>query len=115
MTQKSKNSINPAEAKAEVITAGLLLLIIAAFLLLGIRDSYAMIAAGLVLLGSGLYQSQRGWHVAVTTWLLGLVLLMGGIGVRLFLIARLEISWVGISLLFIGLYLIWQMLTGNRQ
>ena len=100
-----------AEARAETITAGLLLLVLAAFLLLGIRDSYAMIAAGLVLLGSGLYQTQRGWHVAVTTWLLGLVLFFGGLGVRLFLVAYLQISWVGISLAFIGAYLIWQMLT----
>ena len=100
-----------AEAKVETITAGLLILVIAIFLIFHIRESYAMVVAGMILLGSGVYQTQRGWHVAITTWLLGLVLFFGGLGVRMFLITYLRISWVGISLALIGAYLIWQMLT----
>ncbi|MDQ7028216.1 MAG: hypothetical protein Q9P44_21945 [Anaerolineae bacterium] len=99
---------NLQEARAEAITAGLLVIVIALFLLGGLADSLAMVAAGLVLLGSGLYQSSRGWHVAVTTWLLGIVLLFGGIGVRMFLVAYLQINWVAISLVLIGGVLIWQ-------
>ena len=67
--------INFDEARAEAITAGLLVIVLAIFLLGNLADSLAMVAAGLILLGSGLYQSSRGWHVAVTTWLLGIVLL----------------------------------------
>jgi hypothetical protein len=103
------------EARAEAVTAGLLLLVLAAFLVVGLSDSVAMMVAGLVLLGSGVYQSQRGWHVAITTWLLGIVLFFGGLGVRLFLVAYLRINWVGISLFLIGAYLIYQMLLGHND
>lgn len=96
------------EAQAEAITAGLLVIILALFILRNINDSLAMTAAGIVLLGSGLYQSSRRWHVAVTTWLLGIVLLLGGMGVRLFLVSYVQINWVAIALLLIGGYLIWQ-------
>jgi len=96
------------EARAEAITAGLLVVVLALFLLGGLPESIAMVVAGLVLLGSGLYQSSRGWHVAVTTWLLGVVLLFGGIGVRLFLVAYMQINWVAIALVLIGGYLIFQ-------
>lgn len=68
----------------------------------------AITAAGIVLLGSGLYQSSRRWHVAVTTWLLGAVLLLGGMGVRLFLISYVELNWVAMTLVVVGGYLIWQ-------
>jgi hypothetical protein len=98
------------EARAEAITAGLLVIILAVFLLGKLQDSMAMVVGGLVLLGSGLYQSSRGWHVAVTTWLLGLVLLLGGIGVRMFLVAYVQINWVAIALVLIGGYLIFQNL-----
>jgi hypothetical protein len=98
------------EARAEAITAGLLVIVLAIFLLGQLPDSMAMVVGGLVLLGSGLYQSSRGWHVAVTTWLLGLVLLLGGIGVRMFLVAYVQINWVAIALVLIGGYLIFQNL-----
>lgn len=98
------------EARAEAITAGILIVILALFLMGGIRDGLAMTLAGVVLLGSGMYQAGRGWHVAVTTWLLGLVLFLGGLGVRVFLVAYLNINWVQISLVAIGVYLVWQNL-----
>ena len=98
------------ETKAEALTAGALVVILSLFLLGNIQEPLAMTLAGTVLLGSGVYQSQRGWHVALTTWLLGGVLFLGGIGVRLFLVATLNINWVEIALVAIGAYLIWQNL-----
>jgi hypothetical protein len=99
---------NLEEARIEAITAGLLIVVLAVFLLGKVPDSWAMVVAGLVLTGSGLYQSSRGWHVAVTTWLLAVVLVLGGIGVRMFLVAYLQINWVAIALVLIGAMLIWQ-------
>jgi hypothetical protein len=68
---------------------------------------------GLVLLASGLYQSRRGWHVSLTTWILAVVLIGGGIGVRVFLVSYLSINWVAIALLLIGLYIIWDKVRGR--
>lgn len=99
---------NIREAQAEAITAGLLVIILALFILGNLNDSLAMTGAGVVLLGSGVYQSQRGWHVAFTTWLLGVVLLLGGLGVRMFLVSYVQINWVAIALVLIGGYLVWQ-------
>jgi hypothetical protein len=98
--------VNPEEATVELLTLAGLLVVLGLFLLAGIADSLAMIAAGLVLLGSGLYQSRRGWHVSLTTWLMAVVLLLGGIGVRVFLVSVLRINWVAIVLLLIGGYII---------
>ena len=106
MTTKTKND-QERETQAELVTLGLLVVIFALFLIGGLQDSLAMTAGGLVLLGSGLYQAARGWHVAVTTWVLGLILLLGGLGVRLFLVATLRINWVAIGLLLVGALIIY--------
>lgn len=102
------NDENMREAQAELVTLGLLILVFALFLLGGLNEPLAMTAGGLVLLGSGLYQSARGWHVAITTWLLGLILLFGGLGVRVFLVATLRINWVAIGLILVGGAIIYQ-------
>ncbi len=96
------------ETTVEAITAGLLVIVFALFLLSNITDSLAMLAGGLVLLGSALYQSRRGWHVSLTTWLLAFVLIFGGLGLRLFLVGVLRINWIAIALLLIGAYIVWQ-------
>lgn len=100
------------EAKVETITAALLMLLFAVFLLSNVGDSLVMTLAGVVLLGSGIYQTTRGWHVSLVTWLLGLVFLLGGIGVRVFLVAWLQINWVAIALAAIGL---WLLVTNLRR
>jgi hypothetical protein len=115
ITMKPKNDHDTLrEAQAEALTAGALVVILSLFLLGNMQEPLAMTLAGAVLLGSGVYQSQQGWHVALTTWLLGLVLFLGGIGVRLFLVAYLRINWVEIALVAIGGYLIWQNLFRRR-
>lgn len=112
---KPKNDTDTLrETKAEALTAGALVVILSLFLIGNLQEPLAMTLAGAVLLGSGVYQSQQGWHVALTTWLLGLVLFLGGIGVRLFLVAYLRINWVEIALVAIGGYLIWQNLFRRR-
>jgi hypothetical protein len=95
------------ETQAELVTLGLLVVVFALFTLGGLQDSLAMTAGGLVLIGSGIYQSARGWHVAGTTWALGLILLLGGLGVRLFLVATLRLNWVAIGLLLVGALIIY--------
>jgi hypothetical protein len=107
------NETNPQESTIELLTLALLIIVFGLFLLNGITDSLAMMAGGLVLLGSGLYQSRRGWHVSLTTWLVALVLIGGGIGVRMFLVAHLRINWVAIALLLIGLYILWDKVRGR--
>lgn len=97
-----------AETRVEMMTLGLLVVILAVFLLGNLEEPLAMSLGGLVLLGSGFYQSSRGWHVAVTTWLLGVILLFGGLGVRMFLVAVLPINWVALGLILVGGLIIWQ-------
>ena len=110
----AKQPVDPQETTTEMLTVGALIIIFALFLLNNVTDSLAMVAGGLVLLVSGLYQSRRGWHVSLTTWILAGVLLAGGIGVRVFLVSYLRINWVAIALLLIGGYIVWDRLRGRR-
>ena len=98
---------NSRETTIELITAGLLALTFVLFLLRILPDSIAMLVGGAILLGSGAYQTSKGWHVSLVTWILGLILLLGGIGLRVYLIAALRINWVPIALLLVALYLVW--------
>ena len=100
---------DPRETSAEVITALLLLVLFALFLLRRVGDPLAMLLGGVILLGSGVYQTSRGWHVALTTWLVGLILFFGGLGVRMFLVTYMAINWVFIGLLLVGGYMAWQL------
>lgn len=110
----AKQTEEAQEARIELLTLAALIIIFALFLLSNVTDALAMTAGGLVLLASGLYQSRRGWHVSLTTWLLTAVLLLGGIGLRVFLVSFLRINWVAFALLLIGLYIIWDKLRGRR-
>lgn len=101
------------EARVEMMTAGLLVLLGALYWFAGLREPLAMTLGGLILLGSGIYQTSRGWHVALTTWLLGLILFFGGIGVRVAVVAYLRIQWVPIALALVGGYIIWRALFIN--
>lgn len=104
-----------AETRVEMLTLGALVVILALFLVGKVEEPLAMTLAGIILLGSGFYQSSRGWHVAVTTWLLGIVLFLGGIGVRMFLVAYLNINWVAIALVGIGALIIWENVFSRRS
>ncbi len=95
------------ETFAELVTAGLLVLV---FVLYGISiftQGIAMLLGGVVLLGSGVYQTSKGWHVSLLTWVLGLVLTLGGIGLRVFLVGRIRIAWLPIILLLIAVVYAW--------
>jgi hypothetical protein len=104
-----------AETRVEMLTLGVLVVILALFLVGKVEEPLAMTLAGIVLLGSGFYQSSKGWHVAVTSWLLGLVLFLGGIGVRMFLVAYLNVNWVAIALVAIGALIIWENVLNRRS
>jgi hypothetical protein len=108
--QTSKDS---REATVELITAALLVGVFILFAIGNIREPLAMLAGGLILLGSGVYQTTRGWHVSLITWILGVILFLGGIGVRLFLVSILQINWVFIAVGVVALYLIFSFL-GRR-
>jgi hypothetical protein len=98
---------NSRETSIELITAGLLALTFVLFLIGIFHESIAMLLGGLILLGSGVYQTRKGWHVSLVTWILGLILFLGGIGLRFYLVGVLHINWVPIALLLVAAYLIW--------
>jgi hypothetical protein len=104
-----------AETRIEMLTLGVLVVILALFLVGKVEEPLAMTLAGVVLLGSGFYQSSKGWHVAVSSWLLGVVLLLAGIGVRMFLVAYVNINWVAIALVAIGALIIWENVFNRRS
>ncbi len=98
---------NSRETTIELITAGLLALTFVLFLLNILPDGIAMLVGGVILLGSGAYQTRKGWHVSLVTWILGLILLLGGIGLRISLVGRVQIRWIPIALLVVAVYLVW--------
>jgi len=106
---------NPQETTVEVITAGLLVVIFGLLILGNISEPLAMTFGGLILLGSGVYQSRKGWHVSLLTWILGLIFLFGGIGVRMFLVTYLQINWIAIALVLVGAYLVIDMIINSRR
>lgn len=106
MTSKTLN-----ETTAELITAALVGVVFVLFLLGDISSPLALMVGGVILLGSGWYQSQRGWHVNFSTWLLGLILLLGGLGVRVFLVAFIQINWVLIGIILVGGYILYQFVS----
>lgn len=110
MKQKQSN-----ETTIEVITAGLLVVIFGLLLLGNISEPLAMTFGGFILLGSGIYQSRKGWHVSLLTWILGLIFLFGGIGVRMFLVTYLQINWIAIALILVGGYLVLDMIINSRR
>ncbi len=99
-------TVNQQETFVEVLTAALLLIVLALFLFGNVNEPLAMLAGGVILLGSGVYQTSRGWHVSLITWITGIVLTLGGIGVRLFLVSVLQINWVAVALVIIAGWLI---------
>lgn len=107
--------VNIREARVELITAVLCIVVFILFLLNRINDPTAMLLGGGLLLGSGIYQSMRGWPVAVTTWIAGLILFFGGLGMRLFLVAYMEINYVLIGLAILGIYLFWMVFMRRSQ
>lgn len=101
------------ETTVEMVTAALLIIVLALFLLGGIPQPFAMLAGGLILLGSGVYQTSRRWHVGLPTWIVGVVLTLGGLGVQMFLVATLRINWVAIALIGVGIWMLWSVI--NRR
>jgi hypothetical protein len=95
------------EANVELMTAGALALVFLLYLAGTFGQEIAMLIGGLVLLGSGAYQTNQGWHVSLVTWILGVILALGGLGLRLFLVGVIRINWLPIALLAVAAYLVW--------
>ena len=106
---------NWRESTVELATGGLLILVFALFLLGDISSPLMMMVGGIVLLGSGYYQKQRGWHVSWLTWIVGVILLLGGLGMRIFLVSVLQINWVAIALLLVVGYVAWGVFSRRKQ
>lgn len=102
------------EALTELLTLALLILVVSLYLVGNLASNGAMLAAGAVLLLSGVYQTARRWSVSVMTWLLGLALMLAGLGTRLFLVTVTEINFVTIIMILVGIYLLWQIF-GRRK
>jgi hypothetical protein len=109
-----RSTVNADEARVEMYTALLVILLFILFLLGRISDPLAMFVGGVILLGSGVYQTLRGWHVALTTWVVGILLFLGGIGVRMFVVAYLPINFVGVGLALAALYFVSRLFTRHR-
>ncbi len=104
-----------AEARAETVTLALFVLVFGLFLLAGSPfDPLALLLGGLVLLGSAVYQSRRGWPVSLLTWALGLLLTLGGLGLKVFLVAVLQINWLAIGLLLVGGWALYRAVLARR-
>jgi hypothetical protein len=71
-----------AEARVERLTWGLLVLIFAVLYVasdnaLATLPNWAVpLAGGVILLGSGMYQYARRWHVSPVTWITGVILVV---------------------------------------
>lgn len=99
-----RGTANSDEARVELYTALLVIVLFVLFLMGRISDPLAMLVGGVVLLGSGVYQTLRGWHVSLLTWIVGGLLFLGGIGLRVFLVAYLPINIVSVGLALVAVY-----------
>ena len=95
------------ETVVELITAGLLVLIVLLYLIDVLNQGVAMLLGGVTLLVSGGYQTRQGWHVSLLTWIMSVVLTLSGIGLRVFLVGVIRINWLPIILLLIAVVSVW--------
>lgn len=95
------------ETFIELATAALLVLVFLLYLSRLVPQSLALLLGGVILLGSGVYQVGKGWHVSLLTWVLGLILTLGGLGLRLFLVGVIRIDWLPVALLLVAALWLW--------
>jgi hypothetical protein len=95
------------EPLIELATAALLVLVFLLYLSRLVPQSLALLLGGVILLGSGVYQTSKGWHVSLLTWVLGLILTLGGLGLRLFLVGVIRIDWLPVALLLVAALWLW--------
>ena len=95
------------ETLVELMTAGLLVVTFFLYLIGVLTQGIAMLAGGLILLGSGAYQTSKGWHVSLLTWILGAILTLAGLGLRLFLVGVMRINWLPVALLLVAVVYVW--------
>lgn len=104
-----------AEFQAESVTLAAVVLVAGFFLLTGhFFDPLGLFLVGIVLLGSAVYQSRRGWHVNLATWVLGVLFTLGGLGMKMFVFFVFQVNWLAIALLAIGGYWLYQLLFRRR-
>jgi hypothetical protein len=77
--RRSTNLRRGEERSFEAATYGLIvILFLVAALFPALRSDFVALAGGAILVGSGIFQSQRRWRVNLLTWLGGLLLLIVG-------------------------------------
>ena len=94
---------DPRERRIERITMALLVVWLGVMWSVHEPRGTAAIGFGAIFLGSALLQRVRGFHAGMLTWILGGVLL--GIGIA-DLAADYDVSWFGISVALVGLWLL---------
>ncbi len=109
-----RSTVNSEEARVELYTALLVMALFVLFLLGRVSDPLAMLAGGAILLGSGVYQTLRGWHVSLLTWIVGGLMVLGGIGVRMFVVAYLPINILSVGLGLAALYFLARLVMRRR-
>ncbi len=104
-----------AEFQAESVTLAAVVLVAGFFLLTGnLFDPLGLFLVGVVLLGSAVYQSRRGWHVSLMTWVLGVLFTLGGLGMRMIVGLFFHVNLLAIALLAVGGYWLYQLLFQRR-
>lgn len=104
-----------AETLVEVLTGVGLVAAAALFYFLGrLFDPLALLVFGAILLLSAAYQRARGWHVALSTWLLGGLFTLAGLGLRVFVVAVLRVNWLAIALVLLAIWWIYQTFLAKR-
>lgn len=104
-----------AETLVEMLTGVALVAAAAVFFFSGrLFDPLSMLVLGGILLVSGLFQTSRGWHVALSTWLLGIVLTLAGLGLKVFVVSVLRVNWLAIALLLIAAWWVYHTLLKRR-
>lgn len=104
-----------AETLVEVLTGVSLVAAAALFFFLGrLFDPLALLVFGGILLLSAAYQSSRGWHVALTTWLLGGIFALAGLGMKVFVVAVWRVNWLAIALVLLAIWWVYQTFLAKR-
>jgi hypothetical protein len=103
-----------SEARVERLTWGALVLVFALLQFVpaaaNMPNWLVPLSGALILLGSGLYQYSRGWHVSPVTWIGGVLLAVGTFyNLRMNPTANL----LGLSLLIFAAVILFGVITGE--
>lgn len=104
-----------SETLVEVFTGMALVAAAALFFFMGrLFDPLSLLVLGGILLVSAIYQTSRGWHVALSTWVLGAIFALAGLGLKVFVVAVLRVNWLAIALFVLAAWWVYLTLLKKR-